>query len=174
MRANPLVAALAAAAILVGTAGAALAQGPPSDGAGSERQQAAQERRAALEAARASVLDAFRENRTLVVEEYRASLAAIRASYLENKTLVLEGCNATRAAFTNNSGGDGAPEHAKCVSDGLKPLIEKARGEMRAAREHAQERLLELRQHGLSEWAKARQGADARYQARAGETAPGA
>ena len=174
MRAIASVAALVAAAIVLGTAGAALAQGPLSESPANERPQAAQERRVALEAARAAVLDAFRENRSLVLEEYRASLAATRASYLENKTLVLQACDETRAAFANNSGGDGAPEHAKCVQDGLKPLIEKARAEMQSAREHAKERLAELRQHGLSEWAKSRQQADARYQARAGEAAPGA
>ena len=164
-------------AIVVGLAllaGATTALAQAGQGAAEERQQAARERRENLTAAREAVLDAFKANRSAILAEYHESLNATRASFLENKSLVLERCNQTRAAFTNNSASNGtAPDHAKCVQDGLQPLIEKARAEHKAAREEAQEKLREERQKGLSAWARALREANERYRARTGQ-APGA
>lgn len=109
-----------------------------------------------------------------ILAEYHDSLNATRASFLAAKADVLATCDETRAASTNSSESDGAPEHAKCVSDGLKPLLEKARAEMSAARETAHAKLLGERAHGMSAWAKARQHAHERDQARTGETPAGA
>lgn len=172
MRHRTLVLVVALGLVL-GAATTALAQA--GQGSAAERQQAAKERRENLTAAREAILDAFRANRSAILEDYRESLNATRQSFLENKSLVLERCDQTRQQSANNSGSNGtAPDHAKCVQDGLQPLIEKARAENRAAREEAQEKLREERQKGLSAWARTLREANERYRARTGENAPGA
>lgn len=137
------------------------------------RHEAAMARHDELMAARQAVLESFKENRSAVLAEYRASLNATRTAFIEAKADVLEACNLTRAAFTNNSNSTDAPDHAKCVSDGLKPLIEEARAANKAAREEALSKLQALRASGLSAWAKSLREANEHYRARTGE-APGA
>lgn len=175
--------------LVVGLATAALAQGQgqqPTTGPGANtdnqsnqtaqtnatlRQEAAQERYQALQAARGSILTGFNENRTKILEEYRASLNATRTQFLADKAEVIEACNATRAEFTNNTGSTESPEHAKCVADGLAPLIEEARAANKAARELATSKLQTERAAGLSAWAKTLREANDRYQARTGQPA---
>lgn len=177
-RTTPTTMLLVALAILVAAAGTAVANGPPSgtpgaDGAhdesqahggnetagddanASERGQAMRERYQALAAARRAALDGFHENRTRILDEYRASLNATRASFLENKTAVLEACRAEHA--------DNSSEGAQCVRDGLKPLIEKARADNKAAREKALADLAAARDASIAGFRHAKADADARY-----------
>lgn len=154
------IAVVIALGLVLGAASTALAQG---QGAAEERQQAAKERRENLTSAREAVLDAFKANRTAILDAYHASLNATRASFLENKSAVLARCGETRAN-----------ESAKCVSDGLRPLVEKARAENKAARELALEKLREARAQGMAAWAKSLREANERYRARTGDAAPGA
>lgn len=156
--------------LVLGAASTALAQAGRD--AGAERQQAAKERRENLTAAREAILDAFRANRTAILDAYHASLNATRASFPENKTLVLLRCDEARAP-ANGSAPNGT-DRRQCVRDGLKPLIEKARGENRAARELALEKLREERHKGMTAWAKALREANERFRQRTGEAAPGA
>lgn len=136
MRTNTLMTTLLAAAFLAVAAGAALAQ-PPS-GPGADRAAAMEEMRAA----RNESLQQFHANRTAAIEEYRATINATRTSFLENKTRVIDECNAARNATAD----DNNSAYAKCVSDGLKPLIEQARAAHKAARETALEKLLAARE----------------------------
>ncbi|MFA5862976.1 MAG: hypothetical protein WDA16_14890 [Candidatus Thermoplasmatota archaeon] len=73
----------------------------------------------------------------------------------------------------NNTGSTESPQHAKCVADILKPLIDEARAANKAAREDAVAKLQAERAAGLSAWAKTFREANEHYQARTGE-APGA
>jgi hypothetical protein len=162
---------VAGLAILIASAAPTLAQapdgtpGPDSHPGGGPNQTAAnhtanateaRERHATLVAARQAALDSFHENRTRILREYNASLHAIRASFLENKTKALDDCAAKRNETQGN-------ETAKCVKDGLKPLIEKARADMKAAREAAQQALVDLRASVLSTFQSEKAKADARY-----------
>lgn len=179
MRTPTTLLTLSILGLVFGAAAGAFAQAPEDPGAdrrasAEEKRAAAQERRAELLSAREAVLAAFKANRSAILAEYQESLNATRASFLAAKAEVLAACNETRAASTNSSETRGAPEHAKCVSDGLKPLIEKARAEMSAAREEAHAKLVAERAHGMSAWAKARERANERYHARTGETPAGA
>lgn len=144
MRTNALLTALVTAAFLATAAGAALAQGggPPD---ASEREA----RLAALHAARNASLASFHENRTAALADYHAANNATKASFLENKTRVLGECEALRNSTEGSN-------HSKCVHDGLKPLIEKARAEHAAHRDALKERLLDARENAKASFAAAR------------------
>lgn len=86
--------------------------------------------------ARHAALASFQENRSAALQAYRDTLESIRASFLANKTAVIDACKAARA---NNTTDD------HCVKDGLKPLIEKAHADIRAAQEKLHDRLVALR-----------------------------
>lgn len=159
MRTTLLASAVAAALLLVGGT-AALAQAPDDH---VSRAEAAKARHDEMAAARAAILDGFHANRSAILDAYHASLNATRASFLENKSAVLERCGESRSNET-----------AKCVTDGLKPLIEKARAEHKAARELALDKLREQRALGMAAWAKAFREANEHYRARTGDAAPGA
>jgi hypothetical protein len=137
--------------------------------AAQERRDAAQERRAELQAARAAALEAFHENRTAAIEEFRAAHNATKASFLENKTRVLAECAALRNATTSDDeNATGASDHSKCVRDGLKPLIEQARAEHKEQRETFQERMREARQGALGQWMKESRAVNERHAAARG------
>jgi hypothetical protein len=162
---------VAGLAILIASAAPTLAQapdgtpGPDSHPGGGPNQTAAnhtanateaRERHATLVAARQAALDSFHENRTRILREYNASLHAIRASFLENKTRVLDDCAAKRNETQGNA-------TSKCVQDGLKPLIEKARTDLQAAREATLKALTDLRASALGGFQSAKAAADAKY-----------
>ena len=111
----------------------------------------------ALRQARNESLEMFRAERTAAIEEFRAANNETKRSFLENKTTVIEACNAQR----NETADDDNGEYAKCVSDGLRPLIQKARDEHRAHREAFVDRMLEARQDALQHFADARAAARA-------------
>lgn len=138
MRTNILLTTLLASAFLAVAAGAAFAQAP-SEPRGGERAAMHAEMREARNAS----IHQFAENRTAALTEYRASINATRASFLENKTLVIDGCRAAR----NASADDNNSAFAKCVSDGLKPLIESARAAHAEARETLHDKLLAAREN---------------------------
>ncbi|HET6405823.1 MAG TPA: hypothetical protein VFH78_14360 [Candidatus Thermoplasmatota archaeon] len=185
MRTSRTLLALAAIGLLVAAAAPAIAQAPPpqtpgggggaagQDAAakGAERQQAAQERVAALQAARQAILDGFKANRSAILSEYLATLNATRERFLAEKANVLAACNETRAQSTNASETQEAPDHATCVSDGLRPLIEEARAANAAARELALSKLQEERAKGMQSWAQTLRAENERYQARTGQPA---
>ncbi|HWH08429.1 MAG TPA: hypothetical protein VNX21_04455 [Candidatus Thermoplasmatota archaeon] len=132
---------------------------PPGEEARENRTanaSALRERHAALVQARHAALDAFHENRTRILAEHNATLHAIKASFLENKTKVLEDCRAARNQTSGNA-------TAKCVSDGLKPLIEKARADIAAAREAAQEALREARAAAVAKFHAEKAHVNARH-----------
>lgn len=178
-----LLTSMLALGLIMGLATTAVAQGQqpttgpgadhPNDQAGqanaTARQAAARERHQELQSARQTILDGFKANRSVILEEYRASLNATRADFLVKKDAVLTKCAEARGDFTNNTGATESPEHAKCVSDGLRPLAEQARADNRAARELAQGKLVQERAMGMSAWAKGLREANAHYQARTGE-----
>ena len=129
---------------------------------GTARAEAAKARHAELRAARHAALTSFHENRTAALAEYHAAHNATRASFLENKTKVIEACRAARnesRAANETSGRD----PSKCIQDGLKPLIAKARAEHQDAKEKFQERLLAARQASLDGFRGAKAHADARH-----------
>lgn len=154
---NPRTTLLVGLMLLVVAAGTALAQGPPEDAA--SRRDAMRARHAELMAARNASLASFHENRTAAIDAYHASINATRASFLENKTLVIDGCRAARNATSD----DNNSAFAKCVSDGLRPLIEKARAEHKAAREAFHDRLVDARRAAIAGFIHARADADARH-----------
>lgn len=136
--------ALGITTILLATiAGAALAQAP--DGAGSQAAER-REKADALRAARNDSLAMFQENRSAAIDEYRAANNETKRSFLENKTAVIDGCNAARNATAD----DNNSVYAKCVSDGLKPLITKAREDHAAHREAFVDRMMAARQAALA------------------------
>lgn len=141
---------------------------------GTERQQAAQERVAALTAAREAILAGFKANRSAILAEYQASLNATRQTFLAEKQKVIEACNETRQAFTNASETQEAPDHAECVKTGLAPLIEEARASNAAARELALGKLQQERAKGMQGWAQTLRAENDRYQARTGQAPGGA
>lgn len=137
--------------LLATVAGAALAQAP--DGAGSQ----AAERRAkadALRAARNDSLAMFHENRTDAIDDYRAANNATKQSFLENKTAVIDACRAARNATADDNNSD----YSKCVSDGLRPLIQKARDEHQAHRQAFVDRMMAARQAALAHFREQRTG----------------
>lgn len=136
MRTNMLLTGLLVASFLALAAGAALAQAP--ENRGTQRAQAMGEMR---EARNASLAE-FRANRTAALADYHDAINATRASFLENKTRVIDGCRAAR----NASADDNNSAFAKCVSDGLRPLIEAAREAHADAREELRERLVSARE----------------------------
>lgn len=151
---------LIATGMLVGIAAPALAQAP--DGAGDrpsadERRANATARYQALVAARHAALDSFHENRTRIHDEYNASLHAIKASFLEDKAAAVEACQALR----NSTDDKNATKN--CVRDAVKPLIEKARADIKAAREKAHADLQAAREASMGSFRTARADADARY-----------
>ena len=183
MRNHGLLITLVAALLVAAAAGTALAQpgGAGSREAGQEhrsaaqgnatgnetddrvngtaRAEAAQARAAELRAARNASLASFHENRTAAIEAFHAAHNATRTSFLENKTKVVEGCRAAR----NESRAEGnASAASKCVRDGLKPLIEKARAEHKAALDAFHAALREARQHAMESFRSAKAHADAR------------
>lgn len=152
---TPLIAVGMTTLLLALAAGAALAQ--PGDAA--QDAQARRDRMQALHDARNASLASFHENRTAAIAEYRAANEATRASFLENKTAVIDGCRAAR----NASAEDNNSAFAKCVSDGLKPLIQKARAEHQAHREAFIEKTTAARKAAMESFAQARRDANARY-----------
>lgn len=133
--------------LLATIAGAALAQGPGGDAADDRR-----ERVQALREARNESLQQFHENRTAAMEEFRAAHNETKRSFLENKTRVIDECNAAR----NETAEDNNSEYAKCVSDGLRPLIQQARAEHKAQRDAFHERMIEARQAAIEHFRAAR------------------
>lgn len=185
MRSQTLLPFLVTALLVVAAAGTALAQGGrdgPRDhargdaaqehradaanrteGNASARAQAMQARHAELKAARDAALASFHENRSAALADFHAANNATRASFLENKTQVLESCRAARNASRADNATSGASGESKCVKDGLKPLIAKARAEHREHRETLQERLAELRADALKGFRAAKADADRRH-----------
>jgi hypothetical protein len=146
MRTPTLLMTLLAVLLVTAAAGTAIAKGAGRDGAGEaqERRSAAhgnatddheaeKAHRAESKDARNASLASFRENRTAALAAFHAAHAATRASFLENKTKVLEACRAARNASASGNDERGPSEEAKCVKDGLKPLIRKAHAEHQAA-----------------------------------------
>ena len=148
---------IAMAALFVTAAvGTALAQSEE----GSARRTAAEERRAELQAARTAALDGFHANRTAALDAYHAAINATRTAFLAAKADVLADCAEQRNATEGN-------ETAKCVKDGLKPLIEQARADHKAAREALKASLLDARRDAISGFAAAKARVEARAEARA-------
>lgn len=137
--------------LLALTAGAAFAQGPGNGDAAQERRERAEQ----LREARNTTLAMFHENRTAAIADYRAAHNETKRSFLENKTLVIEGCNAAR----NESAPENKSELSGCVSDGLRPLIEKARAEHAEQREAFRARMLEARQAAIAHFQAQRDAA---------------
>lgn len=137
MRTNTLLTTLLVAAFLALALGAAVAQ--PGGGRPSGDRAAAM---AELREARNESLRQFHENRTAILAQWQASINATRASFLENKTRIIDECRAAR----NASAEDNNSAYAKCVSDGLRPLINATRAAHREAREDAREDLLAARE----------------------------
>ncbi|GEM_PF-5830440 len=103
-----------------------------------------------LEQARHDAIESFRENRSAAIKDYLAALNATRTSFLENKTKVIDDCRAQHNATKDNETERGAFGH--CVQDGLKPLIEKAHAEIKAAQDALREKLLSFRGHALGKF----------------------
>jgi hypothetical protein len=101
-----------------------------------------------LEGARHVALSSFQENRSAALKLYRDTLDGIRASFLENKTKVIDGCRAER----NATKGNGTEGDQHCVRDGLKPLIEKAHADIRAAQDKLHDTLVALRTAALAQF----------------------
>ncbi len=144
--------------------GTALAQNDSSsrEAQAQERREAAKARYEALVAARHAAIDSFRENRSAIIDTYRADLNVTRDTFLADKAGVIEGCRAEHADMSNATSEE-RDAYAKCVRDGVKPLIEKARADNAASREKARASLLELRTEKIGEFRQARDNADARY-----------
>lgn len=107
--------------------------------------------------ARKAALASFHENRSRILGEYHDALAAIRESYLENKSAVIEACRSDDANKTN------ATAFAHCIRDGLRPLKEQARADMREAREDAHEALKDFRGHAIAKFHADKTHIDARH-----------
>lgn len=148
MRTNLFLAGIIIAGFLAAGAGMALAQGQ-TDGPDTTERQA---RMAALREARNESLRSFHENRSLAVEEYRAAHNATRASFLENKTRIIDACESARNATADDS--DSA--FAKCVTDGLKPLIGAARAAHEAQKDAVKLKLLAARDSAKAAFVAAR------------------
>jgi len=134
--------------LLTLAAGAALAESH-----GGEAAQERRERAAELREARSASLASFHENRTAAIADFRAEHNETKRSFLENKTLVIDGCSAAR----NETDDDNNSEYAKCVSDGLRPLIQQARAEHKAQREAFHDRMLAARSAAIAQFQAARQ-----------------
>jgi hypothetical protein len=119
-----------------------------------------QQRHEELEHARHDAISSFQENRTAALKEYRATLESIRDSFMENKTKVIDACQAARAA--NNTTDD------HCVRDGLKPLIEKAHADIKAAQERLRATLESLRDAALAKFGHDRDDVNVRHHHRSG------
>lgn len=151
-----------------------------------------QERHAELQAAREAALASFHENRSKAFDAYHAALNATRASFQENKTRVIEACraehpegiadkdnltrqndaNETRHNETNDTSprnetrgtdNDGRSAFGHCVRDGLKPLIEKARAQIRDAHEELRAALEAARDHAKASFASHRHEINAKH-----------
>ncbi len=104
-----------------------------------------------LVAAKRAAVDAFKENRAQILDAYRDSFKAIRESYLENKTRIISECRG-KAAPSDADDSSGKSEMSKeerlawahCVRDGLKPLKEAARADIKDARAEAKLGLKDL------------------------------
>lgn len=152
---------LAVFGLMAGSVGTVLAGGPDHGHGAAPEDKAAQRdaqkaRVAEMREARQAALASFHENRTLAIAEFKAANEATRASFLENKTRVLEECAEARNATSGN-------ETAKCVRDGLKPLIEEARAAHKEARETFLERMKAARDHSMASFGKAKAAAHARH-----------
>lgn len=178
MRNHGLRITLVAALLVAAAAGTALAQpgGAGAREAGQEHRSTARgnetddhvngtARAAELREARNASLASFKENRTAAIEAFHAAHNATRASFLENKTKVIEGC---RAARDETRAAGNASAESKCVQDGLKPLIGKARAEHKAALEAFHAALREARQAAMAAFRAAVGHADARHGPRDG------
>lgn len=143
--------AIALTTLLLATAvGAALAQPGSGPGATPEERRAKAD---ALRAARNESLAWFHENRTDAIAQFHALNNETKRSFLENKTAVIQGCKAARNATADDNNSD----FAQCVSDGLKPLITKAREEHRAHREAFIDRMTTARQAAIQYFLAQRQ-----------------
>lgn len=132
--------------LLATIAGAAIAQGP------GDAPQERRERMQALREARNESLQQFRENRTDAIQDFLAAHNETKRSFLENRTRVIDECDAAR----NETSDDNNSADAKCVSDGLRPLIEQARAEHKAQREAFHERMIAARQAAIEHFRAAR------------------
>ncbi|HEV8361597.1 MAG TPA: hypothetical protein VGR28_14205 [Candidatus Thermoplasmatota archaeon] len=98
----------------------------------------AQARHEALTSARQAAMSSFHENRSAIIEAYKADLMAIKDSFLENKSRVLTECRGVHnETFEHTNKSDLDRENktawAKCVHDGLAPLRDDARADARDA-----------------------------------------
>jgi len=118
--------------------------GPGSDDDRAELRAARLAARAELRAARVAALEGFHDARKEIISDYHDALEETRRSFQENKTAVLAACREARDD-PDSPYAYGPPEWQHCVRDGLKPLIEKARGEIKDAQHDAREALHDLR-----------------------------
>ncbi|HWG92080.1 MAG TPA: hypothetical protein VNZ52_14620 [Candidatus Thermoplasmatota archaeon] len=161
--------ALACVGLLVGAAAGVMAAGPESRSDRAERAQTLrggdhgghhnetnasdnESARSDLRSARAAAMESFHENRTAALREYNQTLHAIKEAFLAAKKQVIEACQAQRNA-TNTSGNDSVRQ---CVKDGLKPLIEEARADMKEAKELCQQKLLSYRTKAIAGFREAK------------------
>lgn len=153
MRTHAYLLALIATGLVLGAAGPALADDASGNETASHRPDRAEmkAKHDALKAARNASLASFKENRTAALAEYHAAHNATKASFLENKTRVLAECQALK----NTTDDKNATQH--CVRDGLKPLIEKARAEHRAAKDAFHAKMQAARAAAMEQFRAARE-----------------
>lgn len=132
-------------------------------------------RTAAIEKYRADN-DAVRENflaeKKLVIEACRADKAADRPAR-DNATAANDTASSNETAASNTTAAErnatrdqrreANADHAKCVKDGLKPLIEEARAGHKQAREDFQAAMREARGHAMKHFMNERAKAHARH-----------
>lgn len=162
---------LAAVAALVAVPLQAMAAGP--DDHASDRASAAQERRAALMAAKEAAMAAFHEARQAALADYHAALQALKDSFHENRTRILEECRPVahsdaEDAPSNNSGMANLSKEerlafAHCIHDQMGELKNATRAAMREAREAAHDALQAARQAALDAFRQARADWDAEH-----------
>jgi hypothetical protein len=162
MNPKTLVMTAALAGLVLALPMQALAAGPP-EGKG-ERGAEARAEHGNMSAAKRAALDSFHENRTRILQEYHDALAAIRASWHENKTRVLAACrgvgdgeHGNNSAMSNLSKEERLA-YAHCVRDGLAPLKNATRADMRDAREAAHDALKAAREAVKATYRAARAG----------------
>jgi hypothetical protein len=147
-----------------------------------------QQRHDELQGARDAAIDSFKENRTKALDAFHASLDATRDSFLENKTKVIDACrashpegggsddNETRADHANKTRDNetnethqpktnetGSSDSGQCVRDGLKPLIESAHAEIRAAQQDFRDAMRDARESALAQFATHRHEVNAKH-----------
>lgn len=122
-----------------------------------------QERHDELASARHAALDSFHENRTAAIKAYLAALNATRASFLESKAKVIDDCRAAHNATKGKDNETSREDFGHCVKDGLKPLIEKAHADIKAAQDALHDKLVALRTAALAQFGHDRDEVNARH-----------